>query len=120
MIEQFTYIGLGILELTILDSIGSILSRKLNFNYALLIVVSISIYSLTSINVAIIGNNTNGIIAGCILGLFDATIGVLIAKKFKANTGDLKDFEWEVKPNTVFGLSIFAGVISIISIYAYK
>lgn len=122
MIEQIICVLLGVVAIAILDSIGSILSRKLNFNYMLLTFVSIAIYSSTSICVASIGNTHNGILAGSFLGLFDATIGILIARKFKPNIGtELQDdFEWKINFNMVMILVVFAMLISTISIYIYN
>ena len=120
MIEQFIYIALGITGVTVLDAIGAILSNKWNFNYGVLTILTIVIYATTSINVTSLGTTTNGIISGCLLGLYDSTIGVLIAKKFNANIGNFEDFEWVIIPDRVFGVIVFAGIISIISIYVYR
>lgn len=125
MIEQIIYIALGIIGITILVIVMSILSNKLNVNYAVvvmptLLLFSTTIYAVISIKVANIGSNTNGIIAGCILGLFNSTIGILIARKFNANTEELKDFKWKIKPIGVFLGLVISGTISIISIYIYN
>jgi len=122
MIEQLTYLVIGIMGITILDSVGSILSRKLNFNYMLLTIVTIAIYSITSISIASIGNTKDGIIAGCVLGLFDATVGALIARKFEPNIGigNSNDFKWKIESSMVLGLVVFAGIVSAGSIYTYN
>jgi hypothetical protein len=85
--EILMAILLGILIVTLIDSIGSITSRRFNFNYGWFIIFSILTYTLipyylskkTSFEIALISN--------CIIGIYDATIGYKISLILKANNG---------------------------------
>ncbi|MGB6268933.1 MAG: hypothetical protein WBF67_07990 [Olleya sp.] len=80
-----TILLLGFLAVSIFDAIGAVLSRVLNFNYAILTIGSIIIYGLVAIYSAKANNIITGIMSCGLLGIFDSTIGSLISKKLKAN-----------------------------------
>lgn len=121
MIEQIIYVLLGIIGITGLNSISIVLSNKLSVNYSVIILpifglLVYSIYPITSINVASIGSDIHGVIAGSTIGLYNSTIGILIAKRFST----MDEIKWKITPKGVFLGVLIPGIISIISIYIYK
>ncbi|HVY74631.1 MAG TPA: hypothetical protein VG890_07360 [Puia sp.] len=82
-------IGLGLT--TLLDSLGAILSNKLNIRYTLLIPFCVAIYIFTGF---LLGRH-NSYLTTCLfsglLGLFDSTIGLRLSIHFKANMGMSKE-----------------------------
>lgn len=121
MIEQIIYVLLGIIGITCLNSISIVLSNKLSVNYSVIILpifglLVYSIYPITSINVASIGSDIHGVIAGSTIGLYNSTIGILIAKRFST----MDEIKWKITPKGVFLGVLIPGIISIISIYIYK
>lgn len=121
MIEQIIYVLLGITGITCLNSISIVLSNKLSVNYSVIILpifglLVYSIYPITSIKVASIGSDIHGVIAGSTIGLYNSTIGILIAKRFST----MDEIKWKITPKGIFLGVLIPGIISIISIYIYK
>src|SRR5687768_12347733 len=79
---------IGIIAVGLLDTLGSIVSRQLDFNYSHLSFISFIIYGTTSFFTTRIKNLKTGGLYGMILGLFDSTIGLKISLLLNANTGD--------------------------------
>jgi hypothetical protein len=77
----------GFVLIVLLDVIGSILSRQFQFNYAILSPLSYIIYIIITFLIAKQSNRKTVIISGGLLGLFDATIGLLLSNALNANTG---------------------------------
>lgn len=77
-------IGLGLVSFV--DIVGSIISRKLNFNYAYFTVLSFIAYVTIAYLVA---EETNKalltLVVTMLVGLYDGTVGWIIAQKLKAN-----------------------------------
>jgi hypothetical protein len=117
--SPFFYIFLGCFSLLILVAAGSVLSRKLNFNYAWFTIVTVIIYSIISIKISTISSDFNGIISGSVLGLVDGTIGVFIAKNLKPNIGDIEEFSWEITPGMTAAMIFFGSIISTIAILIF-
>lgn len=78
----------GILAVTLLDSLGAIASRQLNFNYSLLSIVSFIVYVGFAFFLASQTDKKTTIIITGLLGLFDGTIGWKISELLGANTGE--------------------------------
>lgn len=106
----------GLIAVAIFDALGAILSRKLNFNYALLTIGSIVIYATIAVFAAKYGGTVMGIIVSFLMGLFDATVGLKISEKLKANIPD-KEITWNIDIKTVAIVSIFATVVGAIAIF---
>lgn len=79
------YILLGIALIVLIDTIGSLASRKFQFNYAALIPVSLLTYGF--IGYLIAGSaDLNSVLLGCgLMGLFDSTIGWKLSLHYRAN-----------------------------------
>lgn len=84
----FTYFSILFLSLsliTVLIIVGSIASRKWQFNFAYISLISVAIYLTTSYWATSLINSTAGITIVGLIGLFEATIGLKLAQKLKAN-----------------------------------
>ena len=83
--DVFRFIIQGIIFATLIDTIGSIASRKLSFNYTYLAPLSLLNYS----SIGYYASESSGLKAALfvsfIVGLYDATIGVWLALKLMAN-----------------------------------
>ncbi|MGV3611485.1 MAG: hypothetical protein ACO1N0_11075 [Fluviicola sp.] len=125
MIEQISYLALGIVVVAVVSILTLILSNKLNVNYAIFIVPVLALLgyaflSFISIKIASIGSAINGIIAGCIIGLFGSTVWILIARKFVKSTDESIVIKQKITLKGVFLGVLFSGGISIVSIYIYR
>ena len=119
MPNQFWIIlGTGIVLVLALDVLGAIASRKFQFNYtklaivSLIILLGISIWATKSINA------TAGITITGLLSLVDATLGWKLASKNNPNLGELEaEFTeelkdgGELKPTFVIYMVLFGLVI---------
>jgi hypothetical protein len=110
--ELALYTFLGILLVTIIDALGSIASRKLDFNYGYFTPLSLAIYMLVGFMVSKEFGLTWAVISACIVGVFDATAGWQLSVALKANTG-LDDEQLE---KISLGYRIF-GMIGIAALF---
>ncbi|MFT3911440.1 MAG: hypothetical protein QM737_18600 [Ferruginibacter sp.] len=77
----------GLLAVTSIDAFGSIISRKLNFNYGWFIILSIVVYTGAPFVLSQKISFEIALTVNFIIGIFDATVGHMISKKLKANVG---------------------------------
>ena len=82
---------LGTLIIALLDSVGAILSNKLNFKYALLLPISLAIYVFIGFLLGKTNNYPTTCLYAGLLGLFDGTIGLKLSIYFNANMGISKE-----------------------------
>ena len=108
------YTLLGILLVTITDGLGSVASRKFDFNYGYLTPLSLGIYMVVGYLVSKEYGLTYAIISACIVGVFDATAGWQLSVALKANTG-LDDDQLE---KISLGYRIF-GMIGIAAVFGF-
>jgi hypothetical protein len=106
---------IGFIAIAVFDAIGAILSRKLNFNYAILTIGSIIIYASIAVFAAKYSGTVIGVIVSSLMGLFDAIVGLKISEKLKANVPD-KDLAFSVDFKIVLTVIIFATVVGAIAI----
>ena len=79
----------GLLAVTAIDTLGSITSRKWNYNYAYLSPVSITAYTLLGyIGNGLLDNFMAVLFASAMVGIYDGTIGYRIAILLRANYGE--------------------------------
>jgi len=76
----------GILAIAILDTLGSLVSRKYKMEYAYLAFISVIIYFLTGFFGARLGNLPYAMVCCGLVGFFDATIGWDIAIRLSAHS----------------------------------
>lgn len=81
------YALVGLASITLVDTIGAIASRKMNFKYSYLSVVSFTIYILVAFFVAKDYSLPLALFINAILGLYDGTIGFWFSIILKANNG---------------------------------
>ncbi len=98
---------IGVLLIALTDSIGSVLSRKLNFSYTSLYPISYLIFAVIPFFIAKKTNVKTAITYAALLGLFDASIGWWISIVLNANIGHTK-YELTV------GMWIFAALYMMI------
>jgi uncharacterized membrane protein YeaQ/YmgE (transglycosylase-associated protein family) len=77
----------GISAVTLIDTLGAIASRKLNFNYGWLIIFSLVVYTFTAYFVSSRLGLFSGFLVNCIVGIYDATLGWKFSLALNANTG---------------------------------
>jgi uncharacterized membrane protein YfcA len=87
-LTQIILLG-GCLSVLVVDGLGSIASRRFNFNYARLVVLSFIVYTAVGFFGALEVNQTTAVILAAVVGFFDATIGWKTAMQLNANTGNL-------------------------------
>jgi hypothetical protein len=114
--ESIIIIIIGCIGVSIFDALGSILSRLLKFKYVWLTFGSILIYGAVAFYTAKSDGLIIGIIASAIVGIFDATIGLFISRKLKANIPEEDIKNMEITPKLVLSMSIFASVIGFFTI----
>jgi hypothetical protein len=85
--NALAYLTVGLVVITLIDTLGAIASRKLNFNYAYLTIPSFVVYTgigyLTSEQYGL----SMAMLVNGLLGLYDGTIGFRLSIINKANTG---------------------------------
>ncbi len=79
----------GFVLIALVDTIGSIASKQLHFNYSSLYPISYIIYITMPFLIAKQRNRKSAIISGALLGLFDSTVGLKLSIALKANTGNI-------------------------------
>ncbi|MGZ8524516.1 MAG: hypothetical protein ACXWV1_08800 [Chitinophagaceae bacterium] len=103
---SFIILLAGVGFVTVVDAVGSIISRLLNFNYGYFTVLSFIVYITTAYLVTV---KTNSALLTAIVvmhvGLYDAIVGWTISQKLKANYGDSK----ELAEKLTVAHRIFAG-----------
>jgi len=117
--ESIMIILIGCIIVSVFDALGSILSRLLKFKYVWLTFGSILIYGSVAFYSAKSDGMIIGIIASCIIGIFDSTIGSLISKKLKANIPEKDVIDMDITPKLVLSVSIFASAIGLVTVLLF-
>lgn len=105
----------GIVAVTVLSIAGSVLSRRLRFNYSVFSLLSLFVY----IGVAWLVAQKTGL-AGALsstiaVGIFDAIIGWELCRLFKANLGDMQEDLEKISVHTrVTGMIIFSALFGLV------
>lgn len=87
MMNALPLIAFAILAVTFIDTIGAFASRRLQFNYTYLSVLSLAVYALLGYFGAGVTSNKMVLLASVIVGAYDATVGFKLSKICKANFG---------------------------------
>lgn len=77
----------AVLAVTLLCTIGAIASRKMQFNFVYLSILSYLVYIFLGYFVARKANLSTALLASLIVGFYDATVGWNLCKKLNANMG---------------------------------
>jgi hypothetical protein len=81
----------GLVLITAIDTLGAIASRKFNFNYAYLSVLSFAVHIALGYFVSLQYGLSGAIVASAVAGLYDATIGFKLSIHLNANNGLSKE-----------------------------
>lgn len=81
----------GAIAVTILDGLGAIASRKLNFSYGRLALISFLIYGIIGFTAGGMIDTMAGITLTGLVALYDAVIGFRICMALEANWGELEE-----------------------------
>jgi len=79
------YLLLGTIAITLIDTFGAVLSRRLQFKYRYLSILSFTVYITIGLLVSKQLNLIAAISIGGLLGLYDGTIGCWLSIKLGAN-----------------------------------
>lgn len=85
----------GIMAVSIIDVVGSIASRRLNFDYGWFAILSIIVYTYIGYYLAKKTSFEITLITALIVGIYDGIVGHKISQKLKANVR-MTDDEKEV------------------------
>ncbi len=102
------YTVVGLIAITLIDTVGSVASRKLNFKYVYLTPLSLITYFTVGYFVSKDFDLIPAIISTSILGIYDATIGWHFSLLLRANNGFNKE--------QIEQLNIFSRIIYMIGI----
>lgn len=78
------FILLGLVAITLVATLGAWVSRKFNFNYSRLTLISLSIYITIGYLVAKRAGLNAAILANAVMAFFDATVGWNLCLRFQA------------------------------------
>lgn len=79
--------AIPLLAVTLIDTIGAVASRRLQFNYAYLSILTLAVYAMLGYYGAGAATNKMVLLASVIVGAYDATVGFKLSKICKANFG---------------------------------
>jgi len=111
----------GILAVTLLDSLGAIASKQLNFNYSFLSVISFVVYVGFAFLLARQSDKKTTIILTGLLGLFDATVGWKLSKILGANTRENNiEITTTIIIITAIFMTLFASLLGLVGWWLSK
>jgi len=96
------YFLTGLIFITLIDTIGAFASRKLNFKYVYLSVVSFIVYVGIGYLISKQYGVTLALITNAILGFYDSTVGMRLSIIVKANSNDVTGIEGN--PKMIIGI----------------
>lgn len=85
MIYSLPFIIAALLSVTLIDTLGAIASRKFDFNYGYLALISFAIYMLIGYYIAGVAGLNMVLLASFLVGFYDATVGFKLSRMCKAN-----------------------------------
>ena len=107
--------GIGLLTITLVDVLGSITSRKLNYKYVYITPVSFITYSLIGYVGYQIGPLMWVLLIASIVGIYDGTIGWRLSIILKANFGDKGEQAGNLSLSSrITGMAIVSGVFGLL------
>jgi len=111
----------GILAVTLIDSLGAIASKQLNFNYSFLSVISFVVYVGFAFLLARQSDKKTTIILTGLLGLFDATVGWKLSEILGANTGENNiEITTTIMIITAIFMTLFASLLGLLGWWLSK
>lgn len=119
-LESLIVILIGFAIISIFDILGSILSRVLGFEYVWLTFGSFIIYGMLSLYLQRYDGFSVALLGSFLIGLFDGSIGLLIADKFKANIREEDKAVIKITPKLIFSMGVYAAVTGMIAILLFS
>jgi hypothetical protein len=110
---------IGFTVIFIYDIIGSLLSRFIGFEYVWWSFGSFIIYGVFSLYLYNNDNLTSALLGTFLLGVFDATIGLVIADKLKATIREEDKEVVKITFSLIFQMGIIALVMGLIAILLF-
>lgn len=102
---QYTFAAL--VAITILDTLGAVASRLLNFRLPSLAILSCAIYILLGYFISPNSGLSIALLAGLIVGFYDATVGWKLSKLCKANFGVSEEFIQKISASSNLKVMLF-------------
>lgn len=104
----------GISVICLIATVGAVASRKLNFNYAYLSILSVSLYGILGFEICSNADFKSAIIVNSLLALFDSTIGFMLSIKCESNSGYTKEQSLKmIRSKTTISLIIYALILTL-------
>jgi len=112
-LQLTAYFITGLVCITLIDTLGAVASRKFNFKYTYLAILSFAIYIGTGYLLADKHFELIFILAiSAILGLYDSTIGLKLSIRLKANSENIDTLTSNPKMViSMITMAIFQGFI---------
>lgn len=116
MKSKYKYLLIACIAILLVDVIGSIASRQLDFNYTKIWPASLAVYGVLGFMLAKNETLLTTAWLTALLGIFDATVGWKASMLLNANTGSINNHPsplvWAI---TIVGVAIYAAVVGLIS-----
>ena len=93
LLASLPFLFAALLAVTLIDTVGAIASRRLNFNYGYFTVLSLVAYTGIGYGIAGVAGINMMLIASLVVGLYHSMVGWKLSKVFEANVGVPKEFE---------------------------
>ncbi|WP_132724437.1 hypothetical protein [Tenacibaculum sp. M341] len=119
-LESLIVILIGFVIIAVFDILGSILSRVLGFEYVWLTFGSFIIYGMLSLYLQKYDGLSIALLGSFLIGLFDGSIGLLIADKLKANIREEDKAVIKITPKLIFSMGVYAAVTGMIAILLFS
>ncbi len=115
----FTMLLIGVVAVTCVDTIGSIVSRRLKFKYGYFSILSFIVYVTIAYLIAEKTNRAlSTLIVTMLIGFYDGTIGWMISQKLKANYEYRKEIAEKITmAHTVFVANLYSILCGIIGYF---
>ena len=101
--------GFGLLGVTMIDVLGSISSRKMNYKYVYLTPVSFLVYGIVGYSGYYFATIAWTLLIVCTIGIYDGTIGWKLSIILRANFGDKEEYAKSLSlPSRISGMIIMS------------
>jgi hypothetical protein len=115
MKKAFPAFFIGLVAITLLDSLGAIASGQMSFNYSYLSLISFLIYFVIAFIIARQTDKKTTIVSTSVLGLYDATVGWKLSMILQANSGGMTvKITPVVLITTVVFMTLFAALLGLL------
>ena len=109
---------IGFAVIIVIDILGSMASKQMNFNYSYLSPISYVVYTAIPFFISKRDGRKPAVVAGAFLGLFDVTVGLKISMILQANTGDY-DMNSMILPVYIFTVIVMILMGSLFGLLGY-